>query len=91
MSKNEEWSVFLSNLLSHAVLDHKATKENQYLKQSQEQVEEMLTTNLNKDQKVMVDEIIFENGVSAERESEIIYQQGFRDCVWILKNLGVLA
>ena len=38
----------------------------------------------------MVDEVLFELGVAAEREAELLYRQGLKDCVWLLKNLGVL-
>ena len=51
----------------------------------------MLTTNLTKEEKVMVEEVLFELGVAADHESESLYQQGLKDCVWLLKNLGVLA
>ena len=51
----------------------------------------MLTTNLTKDEKDMVEEVLFEFGLAAEHETELLYQQGLKDCVWLLKNLGVLA
>jgi len=27
----------------------------------------------------------------AEREMEVVYHQGFKDCVWPLKNFGLVA
>ncbi|WP_255225803.1 hypothetical protein [Lutispora saccharofermentans] len=37
------------------------------------------------------EKILFDLGLAAEHETEVIYHQGLKDCVWPLKNLGVLA
>ena len=91
MTNQEEWNEFLSNLLSNAIAGYKNSKEYEYRKQFQKQIDEFLTTNLTCDQKTSIEEILFEFGTAAERESEVVYQQGLRDCVWLLKSLGVLA
>lgn len=91
MSKDEEWNEFLGNLLSCALKNLQATKEYEYRRKRQEHLDEMLTTNLTRDQKDMIDEVLFEIGRTTDHETEILYQQGFMDCVWLLKNLGVLA
>ena len=91
MTNNQEWNEFLNNLISNAIRAHKETKEGEYLSQRQAQIDEMLTTNLTEDEKFFVDEILFELGLAAERETEIVYHQGLKDCVWLLKNLGVLV
>ena len=91
MSKNEEWNEFLSNLLSCSLKNLQTTKEYEYQKQRREHIDEMQTTNLTKDEKDMVEEVLFEFGLAAEHETELLYQQGLKDCVWLLKNLGVLA
>ncbi|MPM71700.1 hypothetical protein SDC9_118670 [bioreactor metagenome] len=92
MTKNHEtWQTFLNNLIEDAIQEHQASKEYEYQKQRQEQIDEFLTTNLKSDQKQFVEEILFELGLAAERETEVVYQQGMKDCVLILKNLGVLA
>ena len=51
----------------------------------------MLTTNLTRDQKDMIDEVLLELGLGQKRETELIYRQGLKDCVWLLGNLGLLA
>lgn len=51
MSKNEEWNEFLSNLLSCSLKNLQTTKEYEYQKQRREHIDEMLTTNLTKDEK----------------------------------------
>lgn len=52
MSKNEEWNEFLSNLLSCSLKNLQTTKEYEYQKQRREHIDEMLTTNLTKDEKI---------------------------------------
>ena len=91
MSSHDEWNELLKNLFSNAIRNHKETLEGEYANQRQMQIDEMLTTNLTKDEKNLIDEILFELGLAAERETEAIYRQGLKDCIWLLKNLGVLA
>ena len=91
MTNQQEWNEFLTNLLSGAMAKHKNSKEYEYLKQRQEQIDEYLITNLTPEHKNLVEEILFELGLAAERETEVVYRQGLKDCVWLLKNLGVLA
>lgn len=91
MSNNEELKEFLNHLLSNAVSEHKNSKEYNYIKEKQNQIDELLSTYLTYDQKVVVEEMIFELGLSAERETEVVYRQGIKDCIWILKSIGVLS
>jgi len=91
MTNQQEWNEFLNSLLSNAIAGYRNSKEYGYLKQRQEQIDEMLTTNLTEDEKIFVEEILFELGLAAERETEIVYHQGLRDGIWLLKDLGVLA
>ena len=91
MTRNEEWNEFLGNLLSCALKNLQATKEYEYREKRQEEIDEMLTTNLTKDEKVMVDEVLYELGLAEEHETELIYRQGLQDCVWLLKSLGLLT
>lgn len=62
MSKNEEWNEFLDNLLARSL----KTSRPQCRKQRQEQPDEMLAANLNKTEKGMVEEVLFELGVAAD-------------------------
>ena len=91
MTNNEERNEFLNCLLSNAIQKHMDSKEWDYLKRRKIQIDEILTANLTADQKTLVEEIQFELGLAAERETEIVYHQGLQDCVWLLKNLGVLT
>lgn len=91
MNKDEEWYEFLDNLLSCALKNLQTTKEYEYRRKRQEHIDEMLTTNLTNDQKDMIDEVLFELGVAQAHETELIYRQGLKDCIWLLNNLGLLA
>ena len=91
MTNQQEWSEFINHLCSHAVDGHRNSQEYEYIQQQREQIGEMLTTNLTLDQKEVVDEMLFDLGMIAERETEVVYRQGLSDCVLLLKNLGVLA
>ena len=91
MTNNDEWNEFLDNLLSNAVKNYKASKEYEYKRQRETQMDEFLSANLTVKDKTFVEDIFFELGLAAERESEVIYNQGIKDCIWILKNLGLIA
>ena len=91
MTNPEQWNEFLDSLISNAMQTHHLSRECEYLKQRQAQIDEMLTTHFDDDQKIFVEEILFEFGLAAERETEIVYRQGLKDCVWLLKNLNVLS
>ena len=91
MSQNDEWNEFQRNLMSCTLNSLNDTKEYEYRKKRQEELDEILTTNLTSIEKDRVDEVLFELAVVAEHEAELLYRQGLKDCVWLLKNLGVLA
>ena len=91
MTNHEEWNEFLDNLRTNAIGRYKETPEFEYIKKQQEEIDMMFRDNLTVDQKELVEECVFELLLIADRESEVVYRQGLRDCVWLLKNLGVLA
>ena len=91
MTNNEKWNEFLSNLLTGAIKTHRESKEYEYQKQRQTQIDEFLSGDLTADQKLFVDQILVELSLFAKRELEVVYNQGIKDCVWLLKILGVLG
>ena len=91
LNRNQELNEFLKNLISSSLDNLKATNEYTYRKQREAQIDEMLATNLTRSEKDMVDDVLFELGAAAEHETETLYLQGLKDCVWLLKSLGVLA
>lgn len=91
MTNHEEWNEFLDNLLSNALKTYKETTEYNYIKKQHEEIDRIFRDNLTVDQKKLVEECLFDIGLVAERETQVAYQRGLKDCVMILKNLGVLA
>lgn len=75
MSNKEDWNEFLSNLLANAVEKHRQTAEYEYYKEREKQI----------------DKFLLEYGFAEEREAEVVYYQGLKDCIWLLKNLGVMS
>ncbi len=91
MTNHEEWNEFLSNLLTNAIGAYKKTTEHEYVEKQKDEIDMFFRDNLTASQKELVEECLFDIGLMAERESEVVYRQGLKDCVWILKSLGVLA
>lgn len=91
MTNQEEWNEFINNLVTNAIADSKNAKECECWKTRQEQIDEFLTANLTVEHKAFMEEILFETSLNAERNTESVYRQGLKDCVWLLKCLGVLA
>lgn len=90
MTKTEVWQEFLDSLLEYNIKEHHKTKEYEYFHKRFLHIDEMLTTNLTKDEKVMVEEVLFELGLVQEYETRQMYEKGMKDCVLILKNLGAI-
>ena len=90
MTNQEGWLEFLNNMLTNFIQAKKETQEGELLSQRKKHINDMLDSVLMEDQKVFVDNVMFELGLAADRELEDVYQQGMRDTVWILKNLGVI-
>lgn len=91
MSNYEEWDEFVNNLLSNAMQEYRKTKEYEYLQKQNDEIELLFRDNLTANQREMVEECLLDIYIAAENETEIFYKQGIKDCVWLLKNLGVLA
>ena len=90
MSALKEWNDFMNYMLSDALDEHRQSIEYEW-KRRTEQIDEFLTTNLTADQKNMVEDVLFEFGLTTEREAEAVYRRGLRDCVFLLKELEVLV
>lgn len=88
--KNTVWNDFIDHLIEQNFQDYKKTKESVLWSNHMEHIDEMLNTNLTKDEKTLVEEVLFETGEQQEHYAGILYQKGMKDCVCILKNLGVI-
>lgn len=91
MTRPEEWDEFLLRLRLRHWEEFKKTREYEDRKQREEELERLLADNLSEAEKGMVDDVLWEQGMMAEREGADLYVQGMRDCVWMLKTIGVLA
>lgn len=90
MTKLDIWNDFLEQLIENHFNEHKKTKEYEYHHNRLLHIDEMLGTNLTRDEKEMVDEVLFEIGTEKEHYAVGLYHQGLKDCVVILKEMGVL-
>ncbi len=91
MNFSENWDTFVQTLAAHAVGTYRNSNEYAYYRHWQEDMEEILTNSLVKDEKKLVDEVLLELEARADREMEVVYRQGLRDCLMILKALGTLV
>lgn len=91
MTKYKEWNEFIMRLRLQHWEEFKKTREYDYRKQREEALEGLLEDNLNQEEKDLVDSVIWELGKAADQDGADLYIQGMRDCVWMLKTLGVLA
>ncbi len=91
MKFSEEWNSFVENLTAHALGTYRNSNEYAYYKHRQKDMDEILSNSLLEEEKAIVDQILFEIESRTDRESQIVYRQGLRDSVAILRILGVLG
>ena len=87
----DDWFEFINARMESERAQYGKTEEYRHRRVVEAQQEEMLETNLTKDEKHMVDEVMFARCLSLERDGERLYQQGMRDCVEVLRELGVIG
>ena len=80
-----------ATMVVRALKDYRNSNEYTYYRHRQEEIDELLANTLLEDQKDLVGDILFELGIAAERETDVVYRQGLRDGATILKALGVLV
>ena len=91
MNRDEEWNEFLDNLLMSALKQRQDSREQECLKHRKAYIDEIIHNNVAPDLHADIEEILFELGLYEDRETEFGYKQGIKDCVFMLKNLGVIA
>lgn len=95
MTISEEWNEFLENMLNNATEKYRQSNEyhlwKQRDKQRDKQIDETLKSMLSDKDFMTIQEFLFETIVASPRETEVIYNQGFKDCILILKNIGVIT
>ncbi len=91
MNFSKEWEAFTQTLVARAIGSYRNSEEYTYYQHRAKDIDELLTNSLCEDEKELVNEILFELDAAADRKTEIVYRQGLRDGVTILKILGAFA
>ena len=91
MNNKEEFDFFVEQLLDKAVKDFKATEQYGLLQEKLDRMDSDCETMLDAGQRGFVTEC-FELLLKTDSEQEhYVYRKGLKDCVFLLKELGVLA
>lgn len=91
MTNKEEFNLFVEGLLARAVEEFKSTEQYGLLKDKLEKMDrdcEIMFTKEEQDFTVECFELLL--SVDGQQE-QYVYRKGLKDCVFILKSLGVLA
>ena len=91
MNRVEEWTFVMEQLQEKALNEYRASHAYELREKRQEDLEDLLFNELAPDQKEFIEGILFELVSFYEYEADLLYQQGMKDCTWLLKRLGVLA
>ena len=91
MNNQKELDSFLENLFNNALEKYHDSKEHGFSKEKREQLDERMFKAYPEKDYPLVYEFAFELGLDMERKNEYIYRQGLKDCVFLLKELGILA
>jgi len=91
MTTNEQFDFFVSNLLDDAVRDFKSTEQGKLLESKLDKMDRDCKDILAKDEQVFASECFDLISDVSGRQEAYVYRRGLRDCVVILKELGVLA
>jgi len=90
MSNQEEWNEFLGNLFNNAIQEYQDSDEFKFLREKREQIDKRLSEKHLEEKEKFYDDFVFEMGLDEERKTEVLYRKGLKDCIFILKELGVL-
>lgn len=91
MNRCKELEFFIEQLQENALKEYHASREYELRKIRQEHLDDMLSNELSADQRTFIEEILYEIISFYDREADLLYQQGLKDSVWMLKTLRVLA
>ena len=91
MTTAEQFDFFTNDLLDNAIYEFKSTEQHALLKEKLDKMNSDCENMLTEDERDFANEcfdLIYD--VSSQQEA-YVYHKGLRDCVVILKELGVLA
>ena len=89
MAIQQNWDGLLAKMIDEIIKSRE--KSNDDRKKITEQIDKFLCANLSVEKKNSFEEILFEYGLEAEKAAPVIYAQGVRDCVWVLREIGVIG
>ena len=89
MNRMEEWDDFLDAMYLRAMKDLKTSQIFEYQQERQKQREALLSNILISADKPILEEIFVEMWADEEYRMRLMYQQGYKDCIAILKALAV--
>lgn len=87
MDKENECNGLLDVLFLRAEKIYKTTKEYEYQEEREKDLGEFLRSNLTPSEQPIVEKILCKLQDDAAYRKHRFYQQGFYDCLWILKNI----
>ena len=91
MTNKEEFDFFVDQLLDNAVQEFKSTEQYNLLREKLDKMDRDCDTLLRADEKDFTTEC-FELIMDADGQEECyVYRKAFKDCVSVLKWMGVLA
>lgn len=85
------WEEFISEYCENQRSAYMKTEAGRHRRATDLANYELLENNLTHDQRVMVDDIMFDRCVALEKEGERLYQQGLKDGIWLVQKLGMLG
>lgn len=91
MNRCEEWKFSTQQLQENALKEYHTTREYELRKIRQEHLDDIMANELSENQRTFIEEILYEIISFHDREADLLYQQGLKDSVWMLRTLGVLA
>ncbi len=86
-----DWNEFLNDRMESHWHTFTATPEGQRRKEAEERTDEFLTTQFSKADRLLVEELLSAFLLRSAEDERRLYEQGMKDCVQILKQIGVLA
>jgi len=90
-NNNQEWNEFLDNMLFASLAEYQKSPEREHAKYQRGQIDELLENNLVEDDRAFVEEVLENLAHITDNEILFVYRQGFRDCVWVLRQLGLVS
>jgi|GEM_PF-892759 len=91
MRNDQERNDILDNLLTSALEAYQQSTEFECARHQREEIEALLENNLVADDRAFVEAVLFDFGTITDKETEVAYRQGFSDCIWVLKQSGLVA